>query len=81
MLGFEAGMQDVQAFAAFALFDICLGMTAVIPAMDLSLQGGRSPYSNRIGADDELTCGSLDSQNGPVHEAVGVLASELCPEL
>ena len=36
---------------------------------------------DRIGADDELTCGSLDSQNGPVHEAVGVLASELCPEL
>ena len=36
---------------------------------------------DRIGADDELTCGSLDSQSGPVHEAVSVLASELCPEL
>jgi len=36
---------------------------------------------DRIGANDEFTCGSLDSQSGPVHEAVGVLASELCPEL
>ena len=36
MLGFEPGMTDVQAFAAFALFDICLGMTTVIPSMDLS---------------------------------------------
>jgi acyl-CoA synthetase (AMP-forming)/AMP-acid ligase II len=43
MLGFEPGMQDVQAFAAFALFDICLGMTAVIPAMDLSKPATAKP--------------------------------------
>ncbi len=36
MFGFAPGMQDMQAFAAFAIFDLSLGMTSVIPKMDLS---------------------------------------------
>lgn len=36
MFGFEPGQIDHQAFAAFAIFDLCLGMTSVIPKMDLS---------------------------------------------
>lgn len=36
MFGFKPGDSDMQAFAAFAVFDICLGMTSVIPHMNLS---------------------------------------------
>ncbi|HHO49747.1 MAG TPA: hypothetical protein ENK18_02480 [Deltaproteobacteria bacterium] len=36
MFDLEPGQIDQQAFAAFAIFDICLGMTSVIPKMDLS---------------------------------------------
>ena len=36
MFGFEPGNVMVQAFAAFALFDLCWGHCAVIPKMDLS---------------------------------------------
>ncbi|MFT4624691.1 MAG: acyl-CoA synthetase (AMP-forming)/AMP-acid ligase II [Myxococcota bacterium] len=43
MLGFEPGMKDVQAFAAFAIFDICLGMTSIIPSMDLSKPATAKP--------------------------------------
>jgi acyl-CoA synthetase (AMP-forming)/AMP-acid ligase II len=36
MFGFQPGQQDLQAFAAFAVFDLCLGMTSVLPSMDYS---------------------------------------------
>lgn len=43
MLGFEAGQSDVQCFAAFAIFDICMGMTSIIPKMDLSKPATANP--------------------------------------
>jgi len=36
MFDFQPGQIDVQCFAAFAIFDLCLGMTSVLPSMDLS---------------------------------------------
>ena len=36
MLGVQAGWTDLQAFAGFALFDLCLGMHAALPKMNLS---------------------------------------------
>lgn len=36
MFGFQPGQRDMQAFAAFAIFDVCMGMTSVIPQMNLS---------------------------------------------
>ncbi|MCB9689951.1 MAG: AMP-binding protein [Alphaproteobacteria bacterium] len=36
MFDFRPGQQDLQCFAAFAIFDVCLGMTSIIPKMDLS---------------------------------------------
>ncbi len=36
MFDFQPGQVDVQCFAAFAIFDLCLGMTSVLPKMDLS---------------------------------------------
>ncbi len=43
MLGFQPGQSDVQCFAAFAIFDICMGMTSVIPKMDLSKPATANP--------------------------------------
>lgn len=43
MFDFEPGQQDVQAFAAFAVFDICLGMTSILPRMDLSKPATADP--------------------------------------
>ncbi len=43
MLGFVPGMTDVQAFAAFAIFDLCMGMTSVLPRMDLSKPAKANP--------------------------------------
>jgi len=43
MLRLEAGMTNVQAFAAFAIFDLCMGMTSVIPHMDLSKPATANP--------------------------------------
>jgi acyl-CoA synthetase (AMP-forming)/AMP-acid ligase II len=36
MFGFLPGQKDVQAFAGFAIFDLCLGMTSILPKADLS---------------------------------------------
>ncbi|MCA9569461.1 MAG: AMP-binding protein, partial [Myxococcales bacterium] len=36
MMDMKAGDVSVQAFAAFAIYDLCWGHTAVIPAIDLS---------------------------------------------
>ncbi len=36
MFDFRPGQVDLQCFAAFAIFDVCLGMTSVFPKMDLS---------------------------------------------
>lgn len=43
MLGFEPGLSDVQCFAAFAIFDLCMGMTSIIPNMDLSKPATADP--------------------------------------
>jgi acyl-CoA synthetase (AMP-forming)/AMP-acid ligase II len=43
MLQVRAGETDLQCFAAFALFDLCLGMTSVIPRMDLSKPAAAEP--------------------------------------
>lgn len=43
MFGFEPGGVMVQAFAAFALFDLCWGHCAVIPKMDLSKPATADP--------------------------------------
>jgi acyl-CoA synthetase (AMP-forming)/AMP-acid ligase II len=43
MLAIRAGEVDLQCFAAFALFDLCLGMTSVIPRMDLSKPATADP--------------------------------------
>lgn len=43
MFGFEPGQRDMQAFAGFAIFDICLGMTSVIPKMNLSKPATAQP--------------------------------------
>ncbi len=36
MFGFTPGQSDHQAFAGFAIFDLSLGMTSILPKMDLS---------------------------------------------
>lgn len=36
MFDFRPGQRDLQCFAAFAIFDLCLGMTSILPKMDLS---------------------------------------------
>jgi acyl-CoA synthetase (AMP-forming)/AMP-acid ligase II len=36
MFDFQPGQKDLQAFAAFAIFDLCLGMTSILPKMDYS---------------------------------------------
>lgn len=36
MFDFKPGQHDLQAFAAFAIFDLCLGMTSTLPKMDYS---------------------------------------------
>ena len=36
MFDFRPGQKDLQAFAAFAIFDLCLGMTSILPKMDYS---------------------------------------------
>lgn len=43
MLAFRPGLSDVQCFAAFAIFDLCMGMTSVIPKMDLSKPASADP--------------------------------------
>lgn len=43
LLGIRPGETDLQCFAAFALFDLCLGMTSVIPRMDLSKPATADP--------------------------------------
>ena len=43
MFDFQPGQRDMQAFAAFAIFDICLGMTSVIPSMNLSKPATAKP--------------------------------------
>ncbi len=43
LLGVRPGEVDLQCFAAFALFDLCLGMTSVIPRMDLSKPATADP--------------------------------------
>jgi acyl-CoA synthetase (AMP-forming)/AMP-acid ligase II len=43
MFDFEPGQRDMQAFAAFAIFDVCLGMTSVIPKMNLSKPATAQP--------------------------------------
>ncbi|MEQ1568783.1 MAG: fatty acid CoA ligase family protein [Myxococcota bacterium] len=41
--GFRPGDKDVQAFAAFAIFDLCLGHTAILPKMDYSRPATAAP--------------------------------------
>ncbi len=41
--GFRPGMTDVQCFAAFALFDLSLGLCSVLPHMDLSRPASANP--------------------------------------
>jgi olefin beta-lactone synthetase len=36
MFDFVPGQKDLQPFAGFALFDLCLGMTSILPAVDYS---------------------------------------------
>lgn len=36
MFDFRPGQRDLQAFAAFAVFDLCLGLTSILPSMDYS---------------------------------------------
>ena len=36
MFGLEAGQTTVECFASFAIHDLCIGLTVVIPDMDLS---------------------------------------------
>lgn len=43
MMGFEPGQTDLQCFAAFAIFDLCLGMTSVLPQMNLSKPATADP--------------------------------------
>jgi len=43
MLHIQPGWTNVQAFAAFAIFDMCMGMTSVIPHMDLSKPATAKP--------------------------------------
>jgi len=43
LLHLKAGSTDVQAFAAFAIFDVCMGITSVIPHMDLSKPATAEP--------------------------------------
>jgi len=43
MFDFQPGQVDVQCFAAFAIFDLCLGMTSVLPSMDLSKPATAKP--------------------------------------
>lgn len=43
MLGFQPGWTDAQAFAAFAVFDLCMGLTSAIHPMDLSRPGAADP--------------------------------------
>jgi len=43
MFDFQPGQRDMQAFAAFAIFDVCLGMTSVIPQMNLSKPATAKP--------------------------------------
>ena len=43
MFGFEPGQADHQAFAGFAVFDLSLGMTSVLPKMDLSKPASARP--------------------------------------
>lgn len=43
MMDMKAGDVSVQAFAAFAIYDLCWGHTAVIPKMDLSKPAKADP--------------------------------------
>lgn len=43
MLRFEPGWTDAQAFAAFAVFDLCMGLTSAIHPMDLARPGSADP--------------------------------------
>jgi acyl-CoA synthetase (AMP-forming)/AMP-acid ligase II len=43
MLGLQPEWSDVQCFAAFALFDICMGVTSVIPKMNLAKPATADP--------------------------------------
>lgn len=36
MFDFVPGQKDLQPFAGFAVFDLCLGMTSILPAIDYS---------------------------------------------
>ena len=36
MFDFRPGQRDVQCFAGFAIFDLCLGLTSILPKADLS---------------------------------------------
>ncbi|MEQ1505399.1 MAG: fatty acid CoA ligase family protein [Myxococcota bacterium] len=43
MFAFVPGQQDLQAFAAFALFDLCLGLTSILPKMNFAKPGAADP--------------------------------------
>jgi acyl-CoA synthetase (AMP-forming)/AMP-acid ligase II len=43
MLRLPPGSCDVQAFAAFAVFDLCLGLTSILPRMDFSRPAKAEP--------------------------------------
>lgn len=43
MLRFQPGFVDAQAFASFAVFDLCMGLTSAIHPMDLSRPGAADP--------------------------------------
>ncbi len=43
MFQFRPGAADLQCFAAFALFDISLGMTSILPRMDLTRPATADP--------------------------------------
>jgi acyl-CoA synthetase (AMP-forming)/AMP-acid ligase II len=43
MFGFEPGGKDLQCFAAFAIFDLCLGLTSILPKMDFARPATASP--------------------------------------
>jgi acyl-CoA synthetase (AMP-forming)/AMP-acid ligase II len=43
MLNLRPGLVDVQAFAAFAMYDICAGMCSVLPKIDMSRPAAADP--------------------------------------
>lgn len=43
MFGFQPGWTNAQAFAAFAIFDVCMGLTSALHPMDLSKPATADP--------------------------------------